>query len=121
MNDLQTKQLQILNSTIAHYNSSNRSVTEAKCQYAPIEGVSTGCAVGRLIQDKELCKELDKGIVTGISEVFNKVPDEVKELGLPFLQHLQRLHDNGDNWTLLGLSTEGKLAVDDIKFLFGLI
>ncbi len=67
MTELQTKQLALLEDTVKFFNSKNRAydaLTE-KCYYShPIDG--RGCAIGRLIEDKELCKEFFKGNINGV-------------------------------------------------------
>lgn len=125
MEEQQKKQLDFLNETIAHYNSKNRCEINKRCKYSPIEGVSEGCAVGRHITDKELCKHLDdlsakdNGSVN-IKEVFDLLPKNLQELSQRFLGNIQQLHDNPYNWTETGLSIEGLNYVRHIKQIFSL-
>jgi len=115
MNEIQKKRLAVLESTLNYFTSKNRAELVTACLYSPIEGVSEGCAVGRL---KELCKQLDK--LGGVSndKVFDKLPSELQEMGRAFLSHLQTLHDVDNNWTETGLSPLGEETVKKIKFLY---
>lgn len=116
METLKDKQLKVLNDTANYFNLNNRSVIEVgRCKYH-IDG-KQGCAIGRLIEDIELKKELDLLPNTGVNDntVFNKLPDNIKELGQPFLTDLQRLHDNVNNWDEKGLSVGGYWWFTKIK------
>ncbi len=123
---IKEKQLKTLNDTIKAFNIGNLCITEkGMCRYY-IEG-KQGCAVGRLIEDKELCKKLDlKGNTgftnTGITntEIFNQLPDELKELTQDFLYHLQKLHDFTEFWNIDGLNKLGLEEVEIIKTKFEL-
>ena len=88
-------------------NSNNRSV-DANTKGCTYSG-EIGCAVGRLVEDKDLCSRLDNSALSGVcrTEVFNQLPENVKELGQEFLQDLQKLHDNYQYWNENGLSDSG--------------
>lgn len=127
MTDEKLKELRIelLNETVSFYNFNNRSVdVETKNCFYYLEG-KEGCAIGRKISDKELCKELDKRISSGCSGVnnsivFNSLPEELKILGQRFLSYIQGLHDANSYWDESGLSELGKTQVDYIKKNFNL-
>jgi hypothetical protein len=113
--ELQIKQLALLEETAKTYNSDNRCINdEGICKYF-VEG-KIGCAIGRLIEDKELCKRLDdsKGKVVKNIKIFNQLPEKLKEYTQEFLSDLQILHDNSDNWNEEGLSETGKKVVSQI-------
>ena len=122
-------QLAFLNETAAHFNLNNRSTTSNEgCSYLPKEGVSEGCAIGRKIADKKLCAELDEfGYIgstadeTSSARVFNKLPQELQDLGQDFLNVVQQLHDSEYNWTETGLSPVGVEKVETIKIKFCLV
>ena len=81
-----------------------------------------GCAIGRHILDKGLCKKLDNmsnGSVI-LDEVFELLPDNLKELGKNFLFEIQKLHDNKYNWNADGLSEKGVVAKNNIIQEFNL-
>jgi hypothetical protein len=127
MTELKQKQLAFLEETVNFYNSDNRTFevdeegNEFKCVYY-MEG-KPGCAIGRKIEDKELCKKLDSERAgTGVSNdhIFNQLPIQLKELGKDFLHKVQQLHDSGINWDEKGISEFGKLKVKDIKEYFRL-
>ncbi len=120
MTELQTKQLALLEDTIKFFNSENRCEIDSGCKY--FDESKYGCAIGRLIPDKELCKRLDLLESAGVSAdiVFNQLPDNLKEYGQRFLICLQNLHDRKANWNNEGLSNDGKAAVDAIKIEFHL-
>ena len=128
--ELQIKQLAFLNETCSHFNLSNRSTTdEYGCQYYPAHDETEGCAIGRKIADKDLCKKLDnnfknefKNPTTSVKhkEIFDLLPSELKELGQSFLQAIQGLHDTEHYWTLEGLSNDGKTRKEEIITKFDL-
>jgi hypothetical protein len=118
MKTINERRLEILEWEKNNRNLNNRSVDGGICKYSgPI-----GCAVGRLIDDKELCEKLDnsKDGSTGVRRVFYQLPDSVKELGEDFLARLQYLHDNIVYWDDAGLNDSGILAFDTIKEYFKL-
>lgn len=106
---------EILEDTIQHFNSNNRSVVNnnRRCLYS-----GNGCAIGRLIKDKELCLTLDDlnggWSDTSVVSVWPLLPDELKELGQKFLVSLQTLHDIEEYWDINGLSVSGHLKHLDI-------
>lgn len=128
MKTLTEKRLELLNDTISHYNSENRSTVlnengRTTCLY--FHEKNDGCAIGRQIKDKELCKRLDKGFeyMTGVSEsnVFNQLPENLTELGQSFLMCIQKLHDADRFWNETGLSDKGMEYVKHIKESFKLV
>lgn len=122
MTSIQKAQLELLEETAAFFNLSNRCETVAgMCKYH-VDG-KEGCAIGRKIQDIELRKELDAGTNTGVdySKVFDRLPNDLKELGQDFLSNLQGLHDDTYNWSETGLSKSGQKSVYRIKEKFGLL
>ncbi len=121
MENLKEKQLKVLNDTVNHFNKGNRSVSNVHnnssgCWYAPQNDTTTGCAIGRLIEDKSICRILDKrGAYISEENAFDLLPAELQALGQGFLINLQQLHDYGGNWNQTGLSEEGKREVEIIK------
>ncbi len=123
MEKIRQLRLDFLEETINHYNINNRCVTKTDtCLYSPIKNKSKGCAIGRHIRDKKLCKKLDKfGILENSvnnDEVFDLLPKKLQRLGQSFLIEIQNLHDYTPNWNETGLSEQGKIAVKRIKKLF---
>lgn len=121
--ELQQKQLAFLEDTIKHYNLNNRSSNDGgQCTYLPFHDKTLGCAIGRHIEDKELCKKLDSLRCPGVSSVdtFDLLPDNLKELSRLFLVHIQSLHDGFENWNDDGLSKTGIERVRIIKELYQL-
>ena len=109
-----TSRKQLLQNTINHFNSNNRSTSGAwDCLYRNKEGRS--CAIGRELPDK-LTKQLDNLPKPGVcqQDVFNKLPQRLQNMGQGFLITLQNLHDKSQNWTKKGLSLVGKENVDSI-------
>ncbi len=126
METLKQKQLRILNETALAYTISTRCTRGGlfgTCEYYK-EGTQ-GCAVGRLIEDKELCKRFDscknedgtlmESSIVSNDEVFTQLPEHIQELGKDFLRDLQLLHDSLVNWTNDGISDEGLRYVEEIK------
>lgn len=126
MTELQTKQIDFLNETTAHYTLKNRGYNGDHCEYSPIIGISEGCAIGRKIADKKLCSDLDSGkfdCCFGVSSnsVFAVIPKELQELGQDFLAEIQSLHDDVRYWDETGLNEVGKNKVQSIKKEFDLL
>ena len=107
---LKAKQSAFLEETCSYYNSTTRNTNDkGYCKYYPAHDKTEGCAIGRKIADKDLCKKLDSISFNGIfrDEIFNKLPYNLKELGKNFLDYIQNLHDKPLNWDENGLSEEG--------------
>lgn len=83
------------------------------CQYA--HHFHGGCAVGRLLPE-----ELARKLRGPISLEFNRLPEDVSCMGLPFLVSLQQLHDDFKNWYATGLSIEGLAIARGIATRYGL-
>lgn len=113
MKTIKERRLEILKWEKNNRNIFNRSTKFDKCIYSG----EIGCAIGRLISDKELCEKLDSFKITGVYEpfVFNSLPENVKELGKPFLSDIQLLHDNEGYWNENGLSESGMFFYKKIK------
>ena len=123
---------QVLEDTIKYYSedTNRRCVKNSGCYYNPInagkEGISEGCAIGRLISE-ELQIELDSisdseenGSGVYNLEVFILLPEEIQALGQDFLSSLQNLHDSGTFWSRKGLTEAGKRRVTEIKRIYGI-
>lgn len=110
------QKLALLDETAAFFNSSNRCETALhSCRYW-MDG-KAGCAIGRKIKDKELCRKLDNGDTTSVNSdcVFNALPKDLQEYGRQYLKDLQQLHDESYYWNSAGLSEAGKIAFQDIR------
>ncbi len=120
---LKEKQLEVLNSTIKYFNINNRSTTNSEggsCWYHPQYGGTEGCAIGRLVKDKALCKKLDTLGSIGAGHAFLYLPHYLKDLTKEFLTEIQDLHDSSTNWNKSGLSERGRIALEKIKIKFNL-
>lgn len=121
--ELKHKRLTILDDTVKWFSVHPRAIgttaATKSCLYYKDE--NTGCSVGRLIPDKELCKKLDDFAMSSVSsdDVFNLLPEQLKVLGQEFLAELQSIHDNDEFWVNGGgLSDKGKLEYEYIKRSF---
>jgi hypothetical protein len=104
MKTIQQRQIEILEWERNNRNINNRCYSiEEGCTYSG----EIGCAVGRIIEDKNLCEEFDGIGSVEIDVVFYELPEEIQDLGLDFLQDLQDLHDSYLNWDQSGLSPNG--------------
>jgi len=124
MPTLQEKRLAYLEDTIQHYNSNNRAVKpDRKCVYIPVfnehgEKISDGCAIGRKCS-LNIAEKLSKtNCSIDMTESFNLLTEEMKELGVGFLVSIQKLHDSPDCWNAEGISEIGKEKVMKIKNRF---
>ncbi len=110
------QKLALLKETAGFYNSGNRSTSTqyyiTSCHYYGL----VGCAIGRLIPDKQLCRHLDNEGKSSVEEddIFQQLPEELQAYGQDFLAALQKLHDDKLNWDCLGLSTMGELYVAEV-------
>lgn len=122
MTELQTKQAEFLKETIEHFNLNNRGMMNGKCSY------EAGCAIGRKIADKDLCRQLDERAGPNSPDssaiddqvTFSRIPLELQQYGVRFLSSLQRLHDVTSNWNNDGLTMQGYNEACEIAAYFGL-
>lgn len=122
----------ILNETVAHYNSGNRSINPkskndgSSCTYLPLEGVkSEGCAIGRMLPvvTKKEIQERGFNSGHGVETLFNKlsrVPKVFSGIDIIFLNEIQALHDSSLHWDNKGLSEIGEKKVKIIEDRFAL-
>ncbi len=117
MKTIQERRLEILKWEKENRNATNRSIRNTSCAYSG----EIGCAVGRLIEDKDLCARLDGLEYSGVflTPVFNQLPENIKELGKEFLDDLQKLHDRSCNWTVYGLSDWGNTFMAELESKWG--
>lgn len=96
--DIQSRRQEFLEDTIKHFYTHKRAVID-KAHELDTYSYKLGCAIGRHLKPK-LAEELDEGTVTGISKDrnFDKLPDQLKELGKDFLADVQDLHDFDSSW-----------------------
>lgn len=111
------RKLQILEETANFYNVNNRCVNALKsCVYFdPIRPY--GCAVGRLVSEdlrKAIQAKVEGTFNTSVSHIFNDLPQDVQELGTPFLCQLQIFHDRPECWGPDGPSEYGKAILKTI-------
>jgi len=132
MTTLQKKQLALLNETVAYYsedvNRRCKNVTKG-CAYDPAtvgkEGISEGCAVGRLLSPR-MKKQFDEklvsnGIGMSVSTAWNRLPKRIQVYGEGFLSALQCLHDADVFWIITGFHEAREKEVEHIKNAFGLV
>lgn len=111
---LKKQQLKFIETELGHYiaDPSRRSTNGSYCFYKHANG--NKCVIGKQIPENKYTDWLEDYSV-GATEIFSLLPESVQQLGIPFLQECQYIHDNEDNWADTGLSEEGKLAVDNLK------
>lgn len=103
--------------TVAFYHTGNRCVFGGACRYSATSS-SPGCAIGRHVPDKELCRQWDSsGKVELVSSraVFLRLPPGLQVLGSSFLRAIQRFHDTERYWDSDGLSFLGRSGLDCLK------
>ena len=113
-----TEQLQLLEETIEYYSKNPRAIENSHCCYKTSNGHR--CAIGRLLDDETLIIIRNTGSVSA-NDIWDKLPQEIRDFGINFLADLQALHDNPYNWESSGLSGEGKGFVNDIKLRNNLV
>lgn len=110
-----TTRQELLDNTVNHFNSTNRSVSKngSRCVYRDEQG--RGCAIGREITD-DLAERFDgmgSPPVDG-EDVFIDLPQRLKDMDGEFLACIQHLHDHSQCWNDEGLSGWGKGYVKSI-------
>ena len=98
---------EVLQWEVDNRNLKNRAEDNNGCSYyIPYK---TGCAVGRLMDRKKAkrIEEIASKESLGLHAVFDLFPEDVKSLGLDFLQEMQWMHDESTYFTTKGLSPSG--------------
>ena len=114
---------EIINETVKYYDEDvdRRAISIHGCVYNGYDG--TYCAIGRCLEDK--WKRVDDDFVLEQNESdiqtmyeengFNSLDEMLKPKYRGhkenFWEDLQRLHDNGSNWTYQGISSQGQATV----------
>ena len=111
--ELAAKRRAFVEETAAHYNSKNRSMNtkNGACMYSPAHAGTEGCAIGRKVADKNLCRTFDEqycNSAVSATSVFTQLPPELQELGVDFLDEVQLLHDETYYWCEGGLNASGR-------------
>jgi len=129
---LRNKREEVLLDALAYYteDTNRRCYKDSTCRYNPnkvgkTKKESQGCAVGRLISDYYKDK-FDNATQTSIYSIFRdsvnmgngtngiNIPKNLIYLERDFLQGLQNLHDQDDNWEEKSLSTLGMKNLNSI-------
>ncbi len=112
---------ELLENTINHFNRGNRGVDDrGKCTY--INRRTEGrCAIGRELTEELAIKVTNySNCSVSSNQVYNKLPERLKEMGDYFLRRIQSLHDNEFNWDVDGLSEIGYSGARDIIKIYNL-
>lgn len=122
------KRIEILQWERENRNLKNRNAhrVTSGCMYEPLGGEKKyGCAVGRLLprEIQQKCDSFADGVgLDGSSvsckEIFDLLPEDVKELEQDFLVHIQLLHDTVAFWTNEGPSDEGLKRIEFLEKTF---
>ncbi len=123
MEDIKKLQEEFLLDMLTYYIAdpvSRRNFNNTGCKYYPVSTKSEGCAVGRKIKDKQLCKMLDDFENPVVRDIFDDLPDDLKVYGQNFLTVIQDLHDSHTSWDITGLTSYGKSKVHGIVITFDL-
>jgi hypothetical protein len=101
------------------YNSGNRAKRLYNCTYSKTE-TSPGCAIGQFLPC-ELVEQLD-GLggsniyaVSRYSNLYEQLPNWMREMGLDFLASCQMFHDSSTYWQESGFTQLGELELKSIK------
>lgn len=102
--DIKARRLAFLEEMCAHYNNTNRAITESgSCFYGPAPH-TRGCAIGAWAPKLS-------GRSGGIAYIlYNNplcIPSWMYEMGFAFLEICQHLHDGSMYWTDTGPSEKG--------------
>lgn len=107
--------LDIINETVAHYNSENRGTDQhGYCEYFS-EETGNACAVGRCMKNpKKGYEGTFDDLVAGNFKQTDLKP-EYRGHCKEFWGDLQSLHDDESNWTKKGLAARAKKLVSELK------
>lgn len=118
------KRLEILQWEMENRNLINRNAKSDGCRYEPFGGERKyGCAVGRLLptEIQQKCDSfycIDEGSSVSNANILKRLPEDILALGKKFLEALQGLHDDEDNWTEKGMSKYGYMRIEEMKRIF---
>jgi hypothetical protein len=117
MNEIQQKQLKILEDTFSYYteNVSRRTFSIDKngwetCLYFD-SNTNNMCAIGRYLGDMYIPEMENKAV----EEIFNILPDELQSLGSRFLRSIQTFHDEDSYWCDNGITNTGLAYYKRVK------
>lgn len=91
------------------------NVAKSSCKYKTSDGRK--CSIGRHIPDDVYDPIIEGNSIIG-GMVTKRIPSNILELGIEFLQEIQQLHDCDDNWYKLGLSSLGEENVGRIMDIY---
>lgn len=94
--NLQDQQLEFLEETFEHYSEDfldKQAKDDNSCKYRLGK---KRCAIGRYIQDKKY-NSIMEGKTVSASEVFDALPEHIKNLSTAFLIKMQNTHDFAKN------------------------
>ena len=113
---LKKQQLKFIETELGYYiaDPSKRSSDGTYCLYRNAFN-GNKCVIGKQIPNEKYTDRLEDGYSVGSPEIFSLLPESIQQLGKPFLQECQYIHDNEDNWTDTGLSEEGELELSNLK------
>lgn len=119
MQESHTRQ-ELLENTINHFNSKNRSIEYNTCLY---RAGTKGCAIGRELPTKlAILIDQKHSNFSGVTnnKVFELLPQRLQSMGQDFLERIQDLHDDPAYWNDNGLSEMGEGYVKDLRKMFEL-
>jgi hypothetical protein len=115
LTQLQQRQINFLDSTVLWFSQNPRGMADdGQCRY------SEGCAIGRFLEKPE-AERFDELTKNSVSSIFEELPNQLKDLGIAFLQDVQTLHDGETSWITdkfsdyCGLSNYGIVKYERIK------
>lgn len=115
---------EILEETIEFYNENpeSRGYSDLEgCKYFVSENKL--CAVGRCLIDPEGFQiefgNLAIADLESFSDFWENFKEEYRVEDIFFWQHLQDLHDRGENWNEKGLTKEGEVFADSLMKKYG--
>ena len=108
--------IEIIEETVAYYSedTTRRGYEYGECLYMTEGGKK--CAVGRCMNDYALGKL--KGVVEAVDDLENfqvLLKPEYRGHSIRFWGALQGLHDANKNWNVFGLTSVGKVEVEELK------
>ena len=107
LSPINKRRLEILEWERDNRNLNNRAVLGQSCTYR--HSANGGCAVGRLVPE-----HLAETLYGRVAYCFNRLPNDVQELGLKFLRCLQNFHDSAGYFEKDGLSSFGVYKMNSL-------
>lgn len=105
---------ELLDNVVGYYNSERRANDGASCSYHTKDGRRCAVGISVTLRQAKILQENYRGCTVWKDDVFDALPERLKDMGKDFLYAVQKLHDGDPFWDKNGLTEEGKKKVKKI-------